>query len=73
MTSSSPEPVRVEVGEATHEGSYTVDRDMVAVAYGSQTKKAHLGGFADAPQVLARLLLREMVTEQQGNSDETKN
>jgi hypothetical protein len=50
-----------ESGGRKHRGWYTIEDDLITVrsAYGNRT--AQLGGHADTPEVMARILLRELV------------
>jgi hypothetical protein len=50
-----------EGGGRKHLGWYTIDGDLITVrsAYGNRTTQ--LGGHADTPEVMARILLRELV------------
>ena len=56
----------VEVGGVVHLGHYSTRNGMIHVTYGSSCKPTQLGGMFRTPQVLARLMLAEMVREHQG-------
>ena len=59
-------PLAVEVGGVVHLGHYSTRNGMIRVTYGSSCKPTQLGGMFRTPQVLARLMLAEMVREHQG-------
>jgi hypothetical protein len=59
-------PIAVEVGGVVHLGHYSIRNGMIRVIYGSSCKPTQLGGMFRTPQVLARLMLAEMVREYQG-------
>ena len=59
-------PLAVEVGGVVHLGHYSIRNGMIRVTYGSSGKPTQLGGMFRTPQVLARLMLAEMVREHQG-------
>jgi hypothetical protein len=59
-------PLAVEVGGVVHLGHYSIRNGMIRVTYGSSCKPTQLGGMFRTPQVLARLMLAEMVREHQG-------
>jgi hypothetical protein len=59
-------PIAVEVGGVVHLGHYSIRNGMIRVIYGSSCKPTQLGGMFRTPQVLARLMLAEMVREHQG-------
>ena len=59
-------PLAVEVGGVVHLGDYSTRNGMIRVTYGSSCKPTQLGGMFRTPQVLARLMLAEMVREHQG-------
>jgi hypothetical protein len=65
MTKSAPEPesITIERNGKTYDGHYRVERGMISVSsiYGS--KVTQTGGHAQAPAVLARLLLGEIVDQ----------
>ena len=58
--------ITVEVGGVVHLGHYSIRNGMIRVTYGSSCKPTQLGGMFRTPQVLARLMLAEMVREHQG-------
>ena len=58
--------ITVEVGGVVHLGHYSIRNGMIRVIYGSSCKPTQLGGMFRTPQVLARLMLAEMVREHQG-------
>ena len=58
--------ITVEVGGVVHLGHYSTRNGMIRVIYGSSCKPTQLGGMFRTPQVLARLMLAEMVREHQG-------
>jgi len=58
--------ITVEVGGVVHLGHYSTRNGMIRVTYGSSCKPTQLGGMFRTPQVLARLMLAEMVREHQG-------
>ena len=65
--SDNPErDVAVEVGGVVHLGHYSIRNGMIRVTYGSSCKPTQLGGMFRTPQVLAQLMLAEMVREHQG-------
>ena len=59
MAKSAPVPVEIQL---THKGTYTIDAGMITVYYGDKKKTTQLGGSASAPDALAKIMLREMVT-----------
>jgi hypothetical protein len=59
-------PLAVEVGGVVHLGHYSIRNGMIRVTYGSSGKPTQLGGMSRTPQLLARLMLAEMVREHQG-------
>lgn len=59
-------PIAVEVGGVVHLGHYSIRNGMIRVTYGSSGKPTQLGGMSRTPQLLARLMLAEMVREHQG-------
>ena len=58
--------ITVEVGGVVHLGHYSIRNGMIRVTYGSSGKPTQLGGMSRTPQLLARLMLAEMVREHQG-------
>ena len=55
--------VAIERKGKLYTGSYNIARRMITVAYGSRAKTTQLGGSADAPEALARIMLSEIVEE----------
>jgi hypothetical protein len=55
--------VQIERAGKTYTGSFTIVRKMITVTYSSRSKQTQLGGSADNPKVLAKILLRELVEE----------
>jgi hypothetical protein len=68
MSKQRSAPIAVKVGGVTYRGRYstTRDMDMIRVTYGSSRKSTQLGGMANAPWVLARIMLAEQVREALG-------
>jgi hypothetical protein len=58
----SQEPVEIERGGRVYQGRFVIDGRSMTVTCDGHSKSTPLGGMADAPQTLARLLLREIVT-----------
>ena len=58
--------ITVEVGGVVHLGHYSTRNGTIRVTYGSSCKPTQLGGMANAPWVLARIMLREQVREAPG-------
>jgi hypothetical protein len=56
----------VKVGGVVHRGHYSVRNDMIRVTYGSSRKSTQLGGMANAPWALARIMLAEQAREALG-------
>jgi hypothetical protein len=56
-----PEPVEIERGGRTYHGHFIIDGPSMTVTWNGQSKTTRLGGMAETPYILARLLLREMV------------
>ena len=56
--------VSIDYEGVTYAGQYAVDRDMIDVFYEGRKKCTQLGGHAQYPELLAKLLLREMVSGQ---------
>ena len=46
-------------------GSLTVDQDVITVCYERRARTAKLGSFSSNPDSLARMLLAELVAEEQ--------
>ena len=68
MRGKSSGTVAIEREDKIYTGSYTIAQKMITVAHGSRVKTTQLGGFADAPEVLARIMLGEMVGEEKQGS-----
>jgi hypothetical protein len=66
QTQSSSTPIAVEVGGVVHLGHYSTRNGMIRVTYGSSRKSTQLGGMENAPQALAKIMLREHVREALG-------
>jgi hypothetical protein len=49
--------------EGTYHGHYQTEWPTIRVEYGSARKSTQLGGSEGAPQVLARIMLRELVQD----------
>jgi hypothetical protein len=60
--------VEIEHEGNVYRGSYTIVRKMISVTYGSRTKTTQLGGSADAPEALAKIMLGEIVSEESKTS-----
>ena len=58
--------IAVEVGGVVHLGHCSIRNGMIRVTYRSSGKPTQLGGMSRTPQLLARLVLAEMVREHQG-------
>jgi hypothetical protein len=65
MARSAPVPTEIELNGKTYKGTYTIDatNGMITVTYSRKGKIAQLGGFALAPDALARIMLQELVTK----------
>jgi hypothetical protein len=48
-------------GKRKCRGWYTIEGDLITVRSAYGTRTAQLGGHADTPEVMARILLRELV------------
>jgi hypothetical protein len=57
-------PIEVEINGQTYRGAYTIDAaiDIITVSYGTRSQATQLGAAAAAPEALARIMLRELVT-----------
>ena len=55
--------VSIERDGQRYTGSYTADHRIIEVSYGSDSKTTQIGG--SSPNNLAKVLLRELVTEEQ--------
>jgi hypothetical protein len=55
-------PVEIERGGRIYQGRFVIDGHSMTVTCDGYSKSTPLGGMADAPHTLARLLLREIVT-----------
>ncbi len=59
--------VNVERDGRTFAGEWRIEKGLITVHFGPSTHKTtQLGGFAEAPESLARVLLGELVTETGG-------
>ena len=60
--------VEVEIDGKTYTGSYEIQGEMIEVSYGWKTKKTQLGDSAHYPETLVRIIIRELVQEEQEQS-----
>ncbi len=60
--------LEVKIYGKTYTGSYEIQGEMIEVSYGGRTKKTWLGGSASYPELLARLMIGELVREEQQRS-----
>jgi hypothetical protein len=65
MVPSAPISIEIDLNGKIYKGTYTIDatEGMITVTYGRKGKIAQLGGFASAPESLARIMLQELVTK----------
>ena len=59
--------IEVEIDGETYTGSYEIQGEMIEVSSGGRTKKSKLGGSASYPDLLARLMIGELVREEQAS------
>jgi hypothetical protein len=55
-------PVEIERGGTVYQGHFVIDGHSMTVTCDGHSKSMPLGAMVDAPDRLARLLLREIVT-----------
>ena len=60
--------VEIEIDGKTYTGRYEIQGKMIEVSYGWRTKKTQLGGSAGNPTGLARIMIGELVREEQAGS-----
>jgi hypothetical protein len=65
MARSAPVAIEIGLNGKTYRGTYTINEieGMITVTYDRKGKIAQLGGFASAPEALARIMLQELVTK----------
>jgi hypothetical protein len=61
----APLDVSVEVAGTRHQGTYVIDGKTITVWFHGRSKTTQLGG--STPEVLARLILAELVRENRGS------
>ena len=61
----APLDVSVEVAATKHQGTYVIDGKTITVWFHGRSKSTQLGG--STPEVLARLMLAELVREDRGS------
>jgi hypothetical protein len=59
--------VSIEMGGEIYAGTWRVERETITVSSSAGTKRAKAGDFVKKPASLARMMLRETVTERRGN------
>lgn len=62
MARSASVPIEIDRNGKTYKGAYTIDAtgDLITVIYAGKSKVTQLGGFASAPESLARIILGEL-------------
>ena len=60
--------ISIEMGGTIHAATWRVDRGMITVSSSAGIKRTQVGGFAKKPAGLARILLRELVTERRSGT-----
>ena len=59
--------VSIEMGGAIYAGTWHMERKTITVSSSAGIKRTEVGGYAKKPASLARIMLREIVTERRGN------
>ena len=60
--------IEVEIYGKTYTGSYEIQGEMIEVSYRGRTKKTQLDSHVGYPETLARIMIRELVQEEQQRS-----